>query len=707
VSVGRYALGVAALVCVIGSLGAGATALRAMLVPGWKGALARLADAVLGLFLLVLTAQLLGTVGLLRLAPLVIASVAIGLGTRLWLGAVRAEPERPGRRRDRLARGLILVPPVLAAGVVLAEWAGPTLQAYGQGILGADSVNYHLPWAASFAQSGQITAIRYTDIQYLTGFYPATTELLHALGIVLMGNDVLSPALNFVWLALVLLAAWCIGRPRGVGGASLLGAAVVMGAPMMFFSTAGSADSDGAAVFFLVAAVALWINASTTGRPAAIFLSAVAAGLAISVKLNLLLPVALMSAAVVCAAPSGRRRITGGVWAGGVLLAGGFWYVRNLAAVGNPLPYFSFGVLPTPQPPPLQQGTNYSIASYLGHGRIFRSVFAPALANGLGPWWVVILVAAVLGGGLCVAFGPGRVVRIAGLLAILCLAAYLVTPGSASGPWGDPKGFYFNLRYGAPALAVALAVAPLAGPLTRRLVRWFVFAGLGAVFIATVTKKELWSPGYTIAADIAVAVIILAVGAGLLLISWSRPRAGSWLARLGEGVAIAALALGGSAAAYGAEKHYLQVRYSKQPQLKPVARLWRWAHTVHGQRIAFGGTFGWYFGYPLYGTDDSNRVAYLGEHGAHGSFTAIRSCREWRRAINAGHYRYVVTSGTRAMWTGAVTPSPETAWTRGDPAVQRVSPRHVSNWALEIYLVKGRLNPAACGDRGALQPRGR
>jgi hypothetical protein len=99
----------------------------------------------------------------------------------------------------------------------------------------------------------------------------------------------------------------------------------------------------------------------------------------------------------------------------------------------------------------------------------------------------------------------------------------------------------------------------------------------------------------------------------------------------------------------------------------------------------------------LYGSDDSNRVAYLGHRGSHGSFVSIRSCPQWRRDINAGHYRYIVTSGSRAMWTGAVTPSPEMAWTRGDPAVERVSPATVSNWALEIYLVRGRLNPGGCG----------
>jgi hypothetical protein len=57
------------------------------------------------------------------------------------------------------------------------------------------------------------------------------------------------------------------------------------------------------------------------------------------------------------------------------------------------------------------------------------------------------------------------------------------------------------------------------------------------------------------------------------------------------------------------------------------------------------------------------------------------------------------------MWTGAVTPSPETAWTKADPAVERVSPRNLSNWALEIYLVKGRLNPARCARDTPVQRR--
>ena len=77
---------------------------------------------------------------------------------------------------------------------MIAEWAALSIQSYDVGIRGFDSLWYHLPWAASFAQSGSITSLRFTDVEYLTPFYPATAELLHGLGIVLLARDTLSPA---------------------------------------------------------------------------------------------------------------------------------------------------------------------------------------------------------------------------------------------------------------------------------------------------------------------------------------------------------------------------------------------------------------------------------------------------------------------------------------------------------------------------------
>src|SRR5205085_7253358 len=103
---------------------------------------------------------------------------------------------------------------VAASAAIAAEWMGPTLQAYDVGVRTFDSVWYHLPWAASFAQTGHIAPLRFTDIEYLTAFYPATAELLHGLGIVFLGHDTLSPVLNLIWALLALFAAWRVGLAR-------------------------------------------------------------------------------------------------------------------------------------------------------------------------------------------------------------------------------------------------------------------------------------------------------------------------------------------------------------------------------------------------------------------------------------------------------------------------------------------------------------
>ena len=257
-SVGRYALGAAALLIVIGSLAAAAVAIRRRWLDDWTGAPARLAEAVVGLALLVGILELLGTVGLFELGPIVIACAVVGIAGVRWLRATQiARRHRHPDAGDGPLAAVALVVALLAGAVVVAEWGALTIQSYDVGIRGFDSLWYHLPWAASFAQTGSITGLRFTDVEYLTPFYPATAEMIHGLGIVLLGRDTLSPGLNLAWLGLALLAAYCIGRPRGVGAGTMLGAALAMATMMVDYSQAGSAANDVVALFFLLAAVAL------------------------------------------------------------------------------------------------------------------------------------------------------------------------------------------------------------------------------------------------------------------------------------------------------------------------------------------------------------------------------------------------------------------------------------------------------------------
>jgi len=695
-SVARYALGAVALLVVVGGVSVAAVGLRRRWLGGWTGAPARLAEAVIGLAVLIAILEALGTIGLFELGPIVIACGLAGVAGLMSL----ADTQVARHRYERAEAGAWFLTgvAVIAGATVVAEWGALTIQSYNVGIRGFDSLWYHLPWAASFAQAGSITGLRFTDVEYLTPFYPATAEMLHGLGIVLLGRDTLSPGVNLVWLGLALFAAYCIGRPRGAGAGAAIGAALAMGTTMMDYSQAGSAANDVVAVFFLLAAVALLMT--DPERPAARVLAAVAAGLAVGSKLTVLAPVLALTVGVIAIAPRGRRAGTTAQWLVPLFVAGGFWYLRNLIAVGNPLPWTSFaGILPTPAAP-LQQHTGYSVAHYLTSTHFWSAFAQPALAAGLGRWWWAVLASAVLGPILCVL--PDRlgsnyrhaevsfqaVVRMLGFVALVSLAAYVVTPESAAGPQADPLGFAFNLRYLAPALALALTVAPLAPALASPQARTGVVVFLAILLAGTVAQEQLW-PNAHAAGGVALGVAALAVVALLAL----APRARAPVAT----AVVAALVLAGVAAGYRLQGHYLRGRYAYRPNVSYLAKAWALFRTVHDARVGVVGTFGGFFSYPFYGLDISNRVTYVGQRGPHGSFTPIATCARWRAQVNADHLKYIITTPARDPWHPSVLgPSPETHWTATDPAATSVFTERALGQPIVVFRLRGPLDVASC-----------
>ncbi len=705
-SVGRYAIGAAALVVICASLAVAAVSIRRRILGDWTGAPARLAESVIGLALLIGILELLGTVGLFAFAPIVVACLLVGWASLresgsgpsgAWRGqapdspsSASVGPTDPIRTLPKPGAATVLA--LLAAATVLAEWGALSIQSYDVGIRGFDSLWYHLPWAASFAQTGNVVSLRFTDVEYLTPFYPATAEVLHGLGIVLLGRDTLSPGLNLLWLGLTLLAAYCIGRPRGVGPATLLGAAVALATSMMDYSQAGAAANDVVALFFLLAAVALLVN-GWPERSAALVLAAVAAGLAVGVKLTVLAPVLALTIGVVAIAPRAQRFATARLWLVPLVLAGGFWYARNLIAIGNPLPWTSFaGVLPTPAAP-LQQDTGYAVVHYLTTSGFWNRFAQPALASGLGRWWWAMLAVAVLGPLLCLVWPersgddlriapvvPRAPVAMLGGVALLSLAAYLITPETAAGPAGNPLGFAFNLRYLAPALTLSLAVAPLAPPLARtRAIRTAVVIALAALLAATVAQPQLWP------AHVTGAILIGAAAIVLLALTRARPA-----------FVMAALIL--VVAGYPLQRHYLRGRYAYHPGVSYLAPIWAQFRSVHDARVGVVGTFGGFFAYPLFGLDVSNRVQYVAGRGPHGSFTPITTCARWRAQVNSDHLTYLITTPARDPWHPRVLgPSPETNWTSSDPAARPVYHEQALGQPVVVFRIRGPLHPATCG----------
>ncbi|MHB8657762.1 MAG: hypothetical protein ACYC91_07370 [Solirubrobacteraceae bacterium] len=709
-SVVRYALGALGVLTITGGLGVAALAIRRRWLSGLDGAPARLAETVIALATLTGILEVLGTLGLFAAIPVLVVSAAGGLlGGRELIRSRRGRNSPPARaapaarfsESPSLRASLALFP----TAVVLALWCAPTLQSYDVGIHTIDSLWYHLPWAASFAQTGQIASLRYTDVEYLTQFYPAGAELVHGLGILLLGRDTLSPAINLVWAGLTLLAAYCIGRPRGRGGATLLGAGLALATPMLDFSQAGSAANDIVGVFFLLAAAALVVNAE--GSPAPLALAAIAAGLAISVKLTLLAPVGALTVGVVWLAPAGQRRRRAGRWIWLLLAAGGYWYVRNLLAAGNPLPWLHLPGLATPAAP-LQRHTGFSVAHYLGDGHVLSSIFVPGLESGLGAWWPGLLIAGLLGTVLCLATRDRRV-RVLGFVAAVSLFAYLITPESAAGPAGSPLGFAFNLRYGAPWLVLALAILPLSRLGGRAGERGgarsaALPAAIVALTLATVAQANMW-PTRHLAGMLSLAGGVLIAGA-CVAVAGRRRRAGHRFGRgsgrvRGGGLAIPATTLvllaAVPAAGYLWQRHYLRGRYAFSPGVSYLARTWALFRGIQNQRVGVVGTYGGFFSYPLFGADLSNPVQYVAHHGAHASLTPITSCRAWRRAVNAGHYRYVLVTPNRDPWRPRhLSPSPESGWTASDPAARVVYRRQAQGQPIVLYEIRADMTPRAC-----------
>jgi hypothetical protein len=269
-----------------------------------------------------------------------------------------------------------------------------------------------------------------------------------------------------------------------------------------------------------------------------------------------------------------------------------------------------------------------------------------------------------------------------GAAALFSLAAYLITPETAAGPAGDPLGFAFNLRYLAPALALSLAVAPLAPPLTRTpAVRTATAIGLAVLMAGTVAQPRLWPATHTTGA-------ILIGAAALALLALTRTRLAI--------VAAAILAL--IVAGYPLQRHYLRGRYVYHPNVSSLAPVWAQFRTIHNARVGIVGTFGGFFSYPLSGLDDSNRVQYLAQRGPHGSFTPIATCARWRAQVNTAHLDYLITTPARDPWHPRVlSRSPEGTWTSGDPAAQPVYREDALGQPIVVYRIRGPLDPAGCG----------
>jgi hypothetical protein len=732
VSFGDYLFGVIGLAAVAIPMAFAAVRLRGRLLPGWGGAPARLAEAVLGVALFTVLLQLLGAFGILVPAILIVAALAVGLGAWFMLDAksTNSEESASSTASDLPSAPAVPLPQLVlalaAAAFVAAHWFTGLQDVWGRGMLTFDTLWYHGPFAARIADTGSVWGMHFIDPLYLNWFYPQNSELLHAAGIVLFNRDLFSPLVNFGWLGVALLAGWCIGRPYGVAPLSLVAVCIAMDTGPMVPREAGTPATDTVPVALLLAAVAILINAwamrAETGegeRPSlgfpsppplgALLVAGLAMGVALGSKLTISGATAAMAIGVIFLVPPGVRRRAFGIFLAGVVATAGFWFLRNLIHAGNPLPWTRhIGPIDLPGPNRGLEGRDdYTVAHYILSNpstSLWRAYFLNPIENLLGPLWFLILGGAAGGAVLAVWRPRSRAVRLAGAVTIVAAIAYVFTPLTAAGPEGHPLAFGINLRYLTPGLALGLALLPLEPRLVPGRLRLPLLAGaLIALFLTShySDANVAWKGAFaSIPWAALMGILFVAAPIGLALLARRR----AMLAAL----AGAALAVAIAGVGWAKQDDYFAHRYSRAEDFRfQLDDAVRWAKPTSNLRIAVAGTSGAYNQYGFYGDDVSNYVQYVGRHLPEADFRGIETCPAFRRAVNEGDYDYLVTTPALDLNNPSTAEtSPERGWVVNDPAVQEI----VHSGRVSVFRINGELDPAGCGTanrRGAAsQPGG-
>jgi hypothetical protein len=350
------------------------------------------------------------------------------------------------------------------------------------------------------------------------------------------------------------------------------------------------------------------------------------------------------------------------------------------------------GPLALPGPERLQTARpDFPVLHYATDTGVWREFFGPGLHEAFGPLWPLLVAAGLAGAVLVIARRGYPLLQLLGAAAIFGLVAYLATPLSAAGEQGAPVAFSINIRFALPALAIGLVLLPLGRGLEGRRAGWVLLAGLLVVLVLTDnTDAVLRQPERAFGALVA----LLAVGIPALLL-WLRSRGTFGFAGLAAG--LAGLAILVAAIGYPVQRDYLSDRWRAFDPGQHLDTAYRWAADQRDRRIGLAGTTTGFLGYGFYGKDLSNRVIYLGREGPHGAFNAIRSCSEFRRAVNDADLDYLVT-GPFLNFAHQSKPkfSPEAGWIRGDPAVTPVNRDGAGVETVTIWRVEARLDPGGC-----------
>ncbi len=581
---------------------------------------------------------------------------------------------------------------------------------------GVDTLWYHGPIAATFYQTGHVLPLlNIGNNDNVIDFYPDSSELVHAVGMMLLGSDVLSPLINLGWLALALLAAWCIGRRFDVPSIALVVTAAVLATPEIIGDEPGGGYDDIVGVALVLASIALLLRSEfLRTRSASLhgyWIAALAAGLAAGVKYTFLFSALGLTIAFGLMARSGERLRSVVQWCLITVLGGGFWYARNVFYAGNPLPnlHINLGIATLPSPPAAPAS---DLLRFVLVESDWRRFFLPGLSQAFGPaWWALLgLATAGLITGLLAdprawfetlarrvqrrRVAPHLLVaRILAAVGIATLIGYLVAPEPLL-----PFNFIYDERFALLAVLCGILVLPVRMSKTR----WMVLSLLAlfeALLIAAQFATGIWAgPSelvvyHSTPASLCAAIIIFSAGAVTIA---RRRRAslrvnglGGWPRKVVIVGSVTVVVVGG----FFLQNVYLRHRYDSASAMS----IDHWADSVHHARIGVSGAI---LSYPLYGSDLTNAISFISTDGSWGAHYPITSCPAWREDINQHHYRYVLVIAQIPANKNAP-PSPA-QWMDGSvarTAFVGLGIDAIGEQRLTVFSVRGRMDPSTCRRR--------
>ncbi|HVU73314.1 MAG TPA: hypothetical protein VHE83_10185 [Mycobacteriales bacterium] len=677
----QWLAGAVSLGLLLGAVVAGGRALRRRLLPDVTGAPAALVTWTAGLSSAVAATQLLGVVGLFRRPVIDVVCAAV------LIASARARRRRPAPPPRRPARRRPLDLPTVAVTVaviaVAGLWVSRAVHALRWGVVGPDSLDYELPLALSYMQTHRIGPLHLVTPGSPTAYYPQGEIVEHALGMVLLRRDLLSPLVTLADLALALLAATVAGARFGAARRALLAACVVAALPIVVATNAGAAKDDIATAAWVAASLACLVHAVPRIAGGVvdrrwIVPAGLCMGMAVDVKLTAL-PAAVAAALALVLVLGRRERAQAVRFVAAMLPVGAFWYVRDLVVVGSPAPSVALGPLPH---------ARFTLVDLEGRSlaRALRTTprdlgdhYVPLLGRVVTTVWPVLAVI-VVGGAVLAAADLVRRRRPAtallGAVALVALLGFLVTPVTA-GPVGDPSIAVSNTRYATPALLVAVLAAVVVTA-RNRVASAVLVAGLSALLLAEVFGRWRLTPPDPIGTRWLICAAVVAALAIDVAVLRRAARAFGPVAgpRRLAAVVLAVIVV---SAGYPLVRHLARDRYAAGAHERNA---WRVLAPTHGLRVA---VVGGAQKYPLAGVRLANRVDEIGVRTPHGGFERPTTCTEVATALQRGHYDllYVELAGDAHL-----TPADLDGLTTGTALAR--------DGADALYRVRGDVDPGSC-----------